>query len=84
MTKKNDPALDEAQAPEIAAPEAAEVPPEGHSEGNDPEAAAEVEAAPVETVAMHRVDATDDGPTTADVHPDEVQNFIDAGWRVTE
>ncbi|PPD36023.1 MAG: hypothetical protein CTY18_05985 [Methylomonas sp.] len=27
-------------------------------------------------------DHPDDGPTEADVHPDEVQNYLDFGWQL--
>lgn len=40
--------------------------------------------AAVALVKMHRTDVTDGGPTTADVHPDEVLNYQNFGWRVTE
>jgi hypothetical protein len=41
-------------------------------------------AAPVatkpKTVKMVRYDEVVDGPRTADVHPDEVDNWLKAGW----
>ncbi len=34
-------------------------------------------------IAMRRDEPLfDDGPITADVHPDEARNWLDAGWRV--
>lgn len=36
-------------------------------------------------VKMHREKPIKDGgPTTADVHPDEVENYKASGWRVGE
>lgn len=39
--------------------------------------------APVQTVAMTR-DPVYGGPTTADVHPDEVANWQANGWVIAE
>ncbi len=41
----------------------------------------EAKAEGVETVPMQRNEPVfPGGPTTADVHPDEVQNMVAAGW----
>ena len=43
-----------------------------------------IPADPVATVAMVRSEeAANGGPTTADVHPDEVENFKKGGWSTT-
>lgn len=38
----------------------------------------------IETVKMIRDHAPDGGPTEADVHPDEVANYQEGGWRVVD
>lgn len=41
--------------------------------------------AAVKTVRMHReLLPKEVGPTTADVHPDEVGNYRAGGWRITD
>lgn len=48
------------------------------------QATPEVQADPVQTVKMLRLDPVQHGPNEADVHPDEVNNWTAAGWRVAE
>ncbi len=33
-------------------------------------------------IAMHRKNVTDSGPDTADVHPDEIENWRVHGWEI--
>lgn len=45
----------------------------------------EADAAEVETELVKMVrEAADGGPTEADVHPDEVDNYKRGNWRVAE
>jgi hypothetical protein len=51
--------------------------------GNEQQNTGETPETPSELVAMHcEFEAFPGAPTEADVHPDEVKNWIDAGWKV--
>lgn len=53
--------------------------------GADDDNAGALAPAAVSTVAMQRDEPPHPGgPVTADVHPDEVDHYRAAGWRVTE
>ncbi len=38
----------------------------------------------IATIRMVRDEAPDGGPTEADVHPEEIENYKAGGWRIAE
>lgn len=83
MAKKNvDPAVDSAD-------QAVDTPVDAAIDSAVTEAAeanlAESDNNQVKLAAVRMIiqrDHLDDGPTEADVHPDEVQNYLDFGWQL--